>query len=1053
MRLIISRTGSPIATVNIGPDAKYTHVLMDREVVIFSVQSATVIPVLIGDTVTVFAQTFYMNTLPRVTKKATNLYEYEFVFEALRYNLGKVAYQLTGLSEFYLMGNASSFIDLIVTNMNRVYGAGSYTKGSVPSTEYRNLSFNNENCLAVLQTICSEYELEFYFSGTQINLSAKIGVATGLTFKYGMGKGLYEISRINVDSSNVITKLFVQGSDRNIPATYRNWSKRLMFANPGTNYLLSNVATYGTIEGSKTFEDVYPRRLGTIGSVGDIFTFYDTGCDFDVNSYLIPGVEAKISFKTGNLAGYEFNLASYTLATDKFIINPLTEQEGLILPNATLKPVAGDTYVILGISMPASYITAAETELSNLATAEIAKISSPKVKYSFIPDPLYVKKNAITFAIGNTYNIIDTDLGISTTVRTVSLTRKITSSNEYDIELADVVYKRWLTAVATQQSRHAKVLQTVATRGVVTSRDIGIAQTTADSKRINFNSTPVTPYSLGDTWTDGAAIKRCTTARGSGSYTAGDWFPASTYDNTATVIAAGDLKSENSLCKISFDPSTPSISVDGAGGVIAQLTAVQVGESLATSDYIANYGKIILNWRDVNGNIIDYGSYGPYSIQFKDSANVLLYGISGLGVNLPKQSSDPSPTAALLYYNSTANKIKYYNGTSWIICDQAITISGTPADNRLAVWTSATAIEGEANLTFSSNTLAIGNAQTTSVLSLHASGSAYAWQFTHDAIGKLVVNNFSNYPLTIRGTGIDVGGYQTIAPTLATYPGATITQKWVTSTASLGILLAGDEFYQGGANTSADGIGLAVLVNRASNRQLIILDSNLARNGTNAAVRIGIAGTSCSIGGVSSDGSTALTLNCGSNFVPSTSGNDLGTTSYRWTLYSDNVDVSTDGTLAATFKSTVNSATGQVVDIRSGASSETCIFIKCFYNTSTESGQLRVNAGTFSAYDSSDISIKTNIRKSGIDAIDILTNLNVWDFTKRETENVTGYIAQEADIIYPKMTCWDEDSRMFLISKDALIPVLHKGFQIHWDRTAVLEQRITELETLLKIRE
>jgi len=44
-----------------------------------------------------------------------------------------------------------------------------------------------------------------------------------------------------------------------------------------------------------------------------------------------------------------------------------------------------------------------------------------------------------------------------------------------------------------------------------------------NTKRRNFTATPTTPYDLGDMWTDGTVLKRCTTARATGAYVAGDW--------------------------------------------------------------------------------------------------------------------------------------------------------------------------------------------------------------------------------------------------------------------------------------------------------------------------------------------------------------------------------------------------------------------------------------------------------------------------------------------------------------------------------------------------
>lgn len=69
------------------------------------------------------------------------------------------------------------------------------------------------------------------------------------------------------------------------------------------------------------------------------------------------------------------------------------------------------------------------------------------------------------------------------------------------------------------------------------------AQDTADGKRRVFVSTPKPPYDIGDLWltggkTDGL-LKRCITARASGSYVANDWVEAVYYDNTKTTIDGG----------------------------------------------------------------------------------------------------------------------------------------------------------------------------------------------------------------------------------------------------------------------------------------------------------------------------------------------------------------------------------------------------------------------------------------------------------------------------------------------------------------------------------
>ena len=119
----------------------------------------------------------------------------------------------------------------------------------------------------------------------------------------------------------------------------------------------------------QTFDDVYPHREGVVTSIvdNDIQKFSDSTLDFDVNEQLIDGVVAKITFNTGYLAGYEFEITSYSRSSKQFTLISYEDSNGLILPNDNLKIQTGDKYVIHDIEMPQSYISNAETELRQKA--------------------------------------------------------------------------------------------------------------------------------------------------------------------------------------------------------------------------------------------------------------------------------------------------------------------------------------------------------------------------------------------------------------------------------------------------------------------------------------------------------------------------------------------------------------------------------------------------------------------------------------------------------------------------------------------------------------
>lgn len=68
------------------------------------------------------------------------------------------------------------------------------------------------------------------------------------------------------------------------------------------------------------------------------------------------------------------------------------------------------------------------------------------------------------------------------------------------------------------------------------------ANTLAGQKRRIFVAIPTTPYEVGDLWVEGSNgdIKKCKTARASGSYTASDWELASKYTDDTTANEAND---------------------------------------------------------------------------------------------------------------------------------------------------------------------------------------------------------------------------------------------------------------------------------------------------------------------------------------------------------------------------------------------------------------------------------------------------------------------------------------------------------------------------------
>ena len=449
----IKRSNTDIISINPLPSSKYSKAIMGEETVTLVWEQATITALNIGDYIEYNGAKFTLNKLPNIKKVATNKWEYNAVFQSPLYELLKANYLLFDNTstppqgEFPLTGTASAFITLLVANLNRVAGSILWFVGDVDVTETVTMTFSNENCYSVLGRLADQFKTEYNVSGNTIHL-ATVSRTTSLVMEYG--STLYDIERTSVDNSDIITRLYVYGGERNIAAGYRGGSKRLLL--PSVLYMEANVSTYGVIERCVTFDDIYPRLgatlSGTVTGVGsDIFSFVDSHLDFDINSCLIPGTQAKVRFTTGQCAGYDMQISSYIHSAKTITVIANTDDKNNSIPNSTFYPAIGDKYVLLDIVMPDSYRSAAETELQTKATDYLSKNSVPKVAYRGTFSSIYAKVNAPDLRCSDVVTIVDSDFGVNQSIRVTKITRGIVDFYNIQFEISDTVSKSTLTRI------------------------------------------------------------------------------------------------------------------------------------------------------------------------------------------------------------------------------------------------------------------------------------------------------------------------------------------------------------------------------------------------------------------------------------------------------------------------------------------------------------------------------------------------------------------------------------------------------------------------------
>ena len=219
-------------------------------------------------------------------------------------------------------------------------------------------------------------------------------------------------------------------------------------------YVEANIDKYGIIERTVVFEDIFPSRVGRVSSVNDAnpFEFTDTDIDFDINSYLLPGIVAKVTFNSGQLAGYTFELSSFNNSTKKFFILKNKNENQMDLPSSLIRPAIGDLYVLTDIRMPIQYIEAAEQKLLDAAIKYLSSNSEPSYTFTIVFDPMYLKINRIMPVIGELYFIVDDELELNNQIRVTSTTRNLVNEYELSIEMSDVLVNGTIQRLASSIS-------------------------------------------------------------------------------------------------------------------------------------------------------------------------------------------------------------------------------------------------------------------------------------------------------------------------------------------------------------------------------------------------------------------------------------------------------------------------------------------------------------------------------------------------------------------------------------------------------------------------
>lgn len=351
-----------------------------------------------------------------------------------------------------------SHLSIVVSNLKSLgytYNSGVEYTFSIDSTVEKSaklVQYDNTNIIDALTKIAETWDAEWWIVDHVIHLG-RCEYNTAVDFELN---GLVSEMFRSESNDNYATRVYAFGSTRNLPTNYRPditgvvvdgvVQRRLMLPE-GTPYVdaFPDMSTEEAVEEVVVFEDVYPKRIGTMSDVTtkeytdkienedgtttevkwNAYRFRDSGITFS-KEYIIPGQELRIVFQSGPLNGMDFAVTFNPGAADEknsdgswnsaaqlweIVRN---EDYGRELPSAPLIPENGNTYVLYGYDtkfVSVSMIPDAEKELLEKTKSYVEKSKIDPSVYTCVMDPIKVGGfdggRVIDLEIGDRVNIIN----------------------------------------------------------------------------------------------------------------------------------------------------------------------------------------------------------------------------------------------------------------------------------------------------------------------------------------------------------------------------------------------------------------------------------------------------------------------------------------------------------------------------------------------------------------------------------------------------------------------------------------------------------------------
>lgn len=335
--------------------------------------------------------------------------------------------------------------------------AFSYAADGTVDNSAKLVTYDNVNLIDALTQMAETWQCEWWITDSVINFGR---CEYESVVDFDINGNVSEMTRSD-SQSDYATRIYAFGSTKNIPSDYRPVDedtvvngivqKRLMLPND-MPYIdaFPEMSAEEAIEEIVVFEDVYPRRVGTMSAITpysytdkieeegkepvfkkwNAYRFRDTGITFS-EKYVLPGQELRIIFQSGAMNGMGFAVTFNPYDKDKdekpqpeknkddswnYLAQVFeivrNEDYGRPLPDDSLKPENGDTYILYGFDtkfVSDAMLPEAEQELLDTARKYIEKMKIDPSTYNckMRPEFIYNDGDIITYELGDKVNLIN----------------------------------------------------------------------------------------------------------------------------------------------------------------------------------------------------------------------------------------------------------------------------------------------------------------------------------------------------------------------------------------------------------------------------------------------------------------------------------------------------------------------------------------------------------------------------------------------------------------------------------------------------------------------